>query len=228
MAHWVFYVFPSNGLRLVQGVTEISLDNENDFFSYGDIHYEQHGFNVSITDPMNKETTWSRHCGPFWKLIWCKNIWTLKFGYFLSTCICTMLLNVTFWFFLFLLRASPKVFFLSAPKLFLSTDGPGWTQTITRLSFFATKPPNFAKNRQIAAFSQNLKNLRYWEEEEKPSILRGRKNTPTKNRVLNLENIQNLNWVCTCLYGTTVPVVLVFSKPGLSLQSLYRFLVVLM
>ena len=50
VAHWVFYVFPSNGLRLIQGVTEISLDNENDFFSYGDIHYEQHGFNVSITD----------------------------------------------------------------------------------------------------------------------------------------------------------------------------------
>ena len=65
VAHWVFYVFPSNGLRLVQGVTEISLDNEKDFFSYGDIHYEQHGFNVSITDPMNKEPTWSRHCGPF-------------------------------------------------------------------------------------------------------------------------------------------------------------------
>ena len=60
VAHWVFYIFPSNALRLVQGVTEISLDNKNDFFSYGDIHYEQHGFNVSITDPMNKEPTWSR------------------------------------------------------------------------------------------------------------------------------------------------------------------------
>ena len=127
VAHWVFYVFPSNGLRLVQGVTEISLDNEKDFFSYGDIHYEQHGFNVSITDPMNKETTWSRHCGPFWKLIWCKNIWTLKFGYFLSTCICTMLLNVTFWFFLFLLRASPKVFFSqhrSFSSVLMDQDGP--------------------------------------------------------------------------------------------------------
>ena len=58
---------------------------------------------------------------------------------FLSTRIFAMLLNVTLSFLFFLLMASPKAFFLSVPKLFLSTDGPGWTQIINRLSFFAKK-----------------------------------------------------------------------------------------
>ena len=81
-----------------------------------------------------------------------------------------------------------------------------------QIVLFLQKSPNwrfFAKNQQISPkiaklqifFLQNLKNLCYWEEEEKPSILRGRRktfDTERKKKIksylhLYFENIQNPN-----------------------------------
>ena len=113
---------------------------------------------------------------------------------------------------LLLLMASPKVFFTqywSFSSVLMDQDGP------TQSPDCPFSPPNhqilpkitklqlFCKIYKTFVTERKKKNLRYWEEEEKPLILRGRKNTPTKNSLKSWKYSKS-KWLCTCLYGTTV------------------------